>query len=87
MDVVKGISRFIQYWKNIAKKDGTWLVQQNVSSLIIYWEAIWKAVEQSRDERGEEPNALFNGFWPKTRQGDTIDGMFMDDGNIREEFD
>lgn len=37
--------------------------------------------------RGEEPSALLNGFWPKTRQEDAMNGMFMNDGNVREEFD
>jgi hypothetical protein len=86
VEVVKGIQGFISYWYKLIEKDSTGAIRQKMRTTIKYWEGVKAAVQECRDEGGDGPSELKNGFWPRTRQG-AVDCRFMDTGDIREEFD
>ena len=81
-EVVKGISGYLAYWNRLAENDETGLMRHDLQKVIKYWEGVKSAVAECRDERGEEPSPIQNGFWPRTRQADF---MVVDNGNVRGE--
>jgi len=83
-EIIKGISGFIPYWKELYEEDITRRVRDTHEPLIAYWDRIRSALLAPDVETH---SCLTQGFWPQSRV--TIvesEAMFFDNGDIREEF-
>ncbi len=83
-EILKGISGFIQYWKEMCEEDITRRVRDTHEPLIAYWDRIRSALMTS--DVDIRP-CLTQGFWPQSRV--TIvesEAMFFSNGDVREEF-
>ena len=83
-EIIKGISGFIQYWKELCEEDITRRVRDTHEPLIAYWERIRSALLAPDVDTH---SCLTQGFWPQSRV--TVvesEAMFFNNGDVREEF-
>ena len=84
LEIIKGITGFIEYWKKLCKEDITRRMRDTKEPLITYWDCIRSAlITLSSDTR----TTLTQGFWPQSRLT-VVDSntMFFSNGDVREEF-
>jgi hypothetical protein len=78
-EIIKGISRFIQYWKKLCEEDITRRVRDTHEPLIAYWDHIRSAL---LTPDVDTHSCLTQGFWPQSRV--TIvesEAMFFSNGD------
>ena len=63
-DIKKGLTGFIDNWRDVSNADKTGRCCQKYAELITYWEGVRDSL--SREE--VQYNSLVRGFWPRTRQ-------------------
>ena len=83
-EIMKGISRFIDYWKELCEENITRRVRNVHEPLIVYWDRIHSALMTLG---GDTYTTLTQRFWPQSRL--TVvetNTMFFNNGDIREEF-
>jgi hypothetical protein len=84
LEIIKGISGFIEYWKELCDEDITRLVRDTHEPLIAYWDRIRSAL-MTLD--GDTRTTLTQGFWPQSRLAVVeSDTMFFSNGDVREKF-
>ena len=80
--IIKGISGFIEYWKELCEEDITRCVRDTHEPLIAYWDRIRLALMILS---GDTHTTLTQGFWLQSRltvvESDT---MFFNNGDVRE---
>jgi hypothetical protein len=82
--IIKGISGFIQFWKELCEVDITRRVRDTHEPLIAYWDRIYSALLATDVVTH---SYLTRGFWLQSRV--TIvesEAMFFNNGDVREEF-
>ena len=83
-EIIKGISIFIEYWKELCEEDITRRVRHTHEPLIEYWDRIRLALMILS---GNTYTILTQEFWPQSClmvvESDT---MFLSNGDVREEF-
>src|SRR5665213_3542773 len=83
-DIIKGISGYIEYWKELCEEDITRVVRDTHKPLIEYWDRIRTTLQ----EGGVDTHTnLTQGFWPQSRVTALgTDAMFFSNGEVHEEF-
>src|ERR1700737_4804700 len=83
-EIIKDISGFIEYWKELCEEDIARRVRDTYEPLISYWDHIRLALMTLG---GDTRTTLTQRFWPQSRltvvESDT---MFFSNGDVREEF-
>jgi hypothetical protein len=82
-EIAKDIGGFINLWEMLSAKDSTREYWRSHEHLIQYWKRVKSVLVQDPIV----PKTLKNGFWPKTRISPSAEDRFMDNGELREEFD
>jgi hypothetical protein len=83
-EIIKGISGFIEYWKELCDEDIIRRVRDTHEPLIAYWDRIRSAL-MTLD--GDTRKILTQGFWPQSRLAVVESNtMFFSNGDVREEF-
>ena len=84
LEIIKGISGFMEYWKELCEEDITRHVKDIHEPLIAYWDRIRFALMILCNDTC---TTLTQGFWPQSRltvvESDT---MFFNSEDVREEF-
>ena len=62
--IIKGISGFIQYWKELCEEDITARIRDTHEPLIVYWDRIRLALLAPNVNTY---SCLTQGFWPQSR--------------------
>jgi hypothetical protein len=82
-EILRGISRFMKYWEKLSDEDSTGEYRRHYEHLWYYW----RAVKDALDFPIQPLPSLRDGFWPLSRIASAPEDEFIEDGNVREEYD
>jgi hypothetical protein len=82
-EILRGITGFMKYWENLSNEDSSGEYRRRYEHLWYYWHAVKDALLLSI----QPIPSLWDGFWLVSRIASAADDQFMEDGNVREEYD
>jgi hypothetical protein len=81
-EILRGISGFMKYWEKLSNEDSTGEYRRRYEHLWYYW----RAVKDALDLPIQPLPSLRDGFWPLSRIASALEDEFIEDGNVREEY-
>jgi hypothetical protein len=81
-EISRGVSGFMKYWEKLSNEDSTWEYRRRYEHLWYYW----RAVKDVLDLPIQPLPSLWDGFWPESRIASILEDEFIEDGNVRKEY-
>jgi hypothetical protein len=82
-ELSRGISGFMKYWGKLSNEDSTGEYRRRYEHLWYYWRAMKDALVLPI----QPILSLRNGFWPVSRIASVVEDEFIEDGNVRKEYE